>query len=69
MESSALYSESEAKALAEAELARFLEGLEKEGAQIEKADVRTQMINGECVTLGTLSLVREIGEEAPISGR
>lgn len=69
VESSALYSESEAKALAEAELARFLEGLEKEGAQIEKADVRTQMINGECVTLGTLSLVREIGEEAPISGR
>ncbi len=65
----ALYAEAEAKALAEEKLGRFLEGLEKEGARIVESEVQIQIVGGDCVASGPVSLVREIGEEASIAGR
>ena len=31
-----------------------------------KRNVRIDIIGGECITLGTLSLIQEIGEQAPV---
>ena len=65
-EGSALYSEEEARALAEENYRRFFENLIEKGVQIVEKNVRIDMIGGECITLGTLSLIQEIGEQAPV---
>ena len=45
---------------------KFISGLQQKGVQIVEKNVRIDMIGGECITLGTLSLIQEIGEQAPV---
>ena len=64
-EKSAIYSEEEARQIAEENCQRFFENLMEKGVQIVEKNVRIEMVGGECVAQGTLSLIEEIGKEEP----
>lgn len=64
----AIYSDEEARAIAEDNCQRFFENLIEKGVQIVEKNVRIDMIGDECVAQGTLSLIGEIGTQAPVSG-
>lgn len=67
VESSAIYSRGEAVSIAEENYQRFFENLMEKGVQIVEKNVRIDMIGGECIASGTLSLIQEIGGEAPLA--
>ena len=66
-EQTAIYSEAEARSLAESALERYEQNLLEKGVQIIEKNVRIDMMGGECITQGTFSLIEEIAEEAPVA--
>ncbi len=60
------YSKEEAKALANENFRRFTEDLAKKGVEIIENNVKIVLMKGECVTTGTLTVIKSTGTHVPM---
>lgn len=66
-ETASLYSKEEAVVIAEANCERFFENLLEKGVQIVEKNVRIDTMGDECTAYGTISVVKNIAQTAPIT--
>lgn len=66
-ETTAIYSQQQARSLAEENCAKFFENLLEKGVQIIEKNVRIDMMGGECVAGGTVTVIQPMGQSVPIA--